>query len=90
MTGDKPGPYRVVENRLCFRGEDLLGGPLLQLEMMAAVLNAAKPRDVDLGPTLRALIGMTRGCKFLMGERLLGLGMPLSFSTPQKIRSPHE
>ena len=67
-----------------YRGEELLAGPLFQLEQFAAVLCAAKPRDPDLAATLRALIAMTRDCSFAPGERLLGDGTPLRLTTPQK------
>jgi hypothetical protein len=80
----KPGAYHVAANFLIHRGEELLAGPLFQLEQFAAVLNAAKPRDPDIAPTLRALIAMTRDCSFAPGERLLGDGTPLRLTTPQK------
>jgi hypothetical protein len=85
-----PGPYHIANNRLMFRSEELLEGPLLQLEMFARVLNASRPKDYDLAPTLRALIGMTRDCSFAMGERLLHDGTPIRMVTrqtpPQKRR----
>jgi hypothetical protein len=82
----RPGPYRVRDNCLFARDEELLSGPLLQLEMMCRVLNAAKPRDADLAATVRALIGMTRDCSFAPGERLLRDGTPLRIVQPQKRR----
>jgi hypothetical protein len=87
VTGSRPGPYRVVDNRLLYRGEDLLSnGPLFQLELFAKVLNAAKPRDPDIAPTVLALINMTRGTKYDLGPRLLERGAPISIATPQKLR----
>lgn len=85
-SAPRPGPYRVRDNALWFRDEELLAGPLLQLEMFARVLNAAKPRDPDLAPTLRALIGMTRDCSFATGPRLLSDGTPMRIVQPQKRR----
>lgn len=83
LSGAAHGPYRVADNHLCHRGEDLLGGPLFQLEQFAAVLNAAKPREPDIGPTVRALIGMTRDCSFSPGARLLSDGLPVRVTRPQ-------
>lgn len=79
-----PGAYRVEDNRLWFRTEELLGGPLLQLEWFRDVLNASRPKPDDIAPTLRALISMTRDCSFAPGERLLGDGTPLRIVQPQK------
>jgi hypothetical protein len=69
-----------------YRDEELLSGPLFQLEQFAAVLSAAKPREPDIAATLRALIGMTRDCSFAPGERLLADGTPLRITRPQKIK----
>jgi hypothetical protein len=80
----KAGPYRIESNRLMHGGEELLAGPLFQLEQFVAVLNAAKPRDPDIAPTLRALVAMTRDCSFAAGPRLLADGTPLKLVTPQK------
>lgn len=81
---NRPGPYRVRDNRLYFRDEELLGGPLFQIEQFCAVLNAARPKPDDIAASLRALISMTRDCSFAPGERLLGDGTPLRMTTPQK------
>jgi hypothetical protein len=81
---NRPGPYRVRDNRLWFRDEELLNGPLFQIEQFCAVLNAARPKPDDIAATLRALISMTRDCSFAPGERLLGDGTPLRMTTPQK------
>lgn len=82
----KVGPYRITHNCLTLRGEELIHGPLRQLEWFRDVLNAAKPRDPDLAPTLRALIKMTRDCSFGPGERLLADGTPMRIIQPQKRR----
>jgi hypothetical protein len=71
-----------------FGDEELLAGPLFQLELFANVLSAAKPRDPDLGPTIRALIAMTRDCSFAAGPRLLADGTPLRLVTPQRKPKP--
>jgi hypothetical protein len=84
VTRGKQSLYRVERNRLMLGDEELLGGPLFQLEQFVAVLNAAKPRDPDIAPTIRALIGTTRDCSFSPGERLLGDGTPLRLTTPQR------
>jgi hypothetical protein len=65
-------------------GEELLAGPLLQLEMFARVLNAADPDDSRVPATVRALIQMTRDCSFAPGARLLADGTPLRLTTKQK------
>jgi hypothetical protein len=80
----RSGAYRIDNNRLMFGDEELLSGSLFQLELFVAVLNAAKPRDPDLAPTLRALIAMTRDCSFACGPRLLADGTPLRLITPQR------
>lgn len=79
-------PYRVRDNGLWFRQEELLNGPLFQIEQFCRVLNAARPKPDDLAATLRALIGMTRDCSFAPGERLLNDGTPLRMTTAQKIK----
>lgn len=78
------GPYRIADNRLYFRDEELLSGPLFQIEQFCRVLNAARPKPDDLAPTLRALVSMTRDCSFAPGERLLGDGTPMRLITKQK------
>lgn len=78
-------PYRVADNRLWFREEELLDGALWQLERFADVLNAAQPRDEDLSPTLRALMGLTRDCSYGAGPRLLNDGTALRVLTKQKV-----
>lgn len=67
-----------------FGEEELLSGPLFQIEGFAAVLNAARPKEADLSATLRALIGGTRNCSFAVGPRLLADGTPLKMITPQQ------
>lgn len=79
--GDK---YRVDDNRLFRNGEELLAGPLYQLELFRNVLNAADPDDGRVPQTLRALIQMTRDCSFSPGARLLADGTPLKLITKQK------
>jgi hypothetical protein len=76
--------YRVAENRLYRNGEELLAGPLLQLEMFRNVLAAADPDDLRVPGTVRALISMTRDCRFDLGARLLADGAPLRLKTAQK------
>jgi hypothetical protein len=76
--------YWVDNNRLMRLGEELLAGPLLQLEMFARVLNAADPDDARVPATVRALISTTRDCSFAVGARLLADGTPLRMTTPQK------
>lgn len=83
-----PGPYRVADNKLWLKDEELLGGPLLQLEWFRNVLNACRPKSDDIAPTLRALIGMTRDCSFAPGERLLSDGTPMRIIQPQKRKIP--
>lgn len=84
MSAARSGPYRVRDNRLWYRDEELLAGPLLQIEQFCRVLNAARPKPDDLAATLRALIGMTRDCSFAPGARLLSDGTPMRIITPQK------
>lgn len=84
MIRRKSTAYRVEANRLMLDGEELLAGPLLQLEHFAAVLNLAKPTDPDLAALLRILIRTTRDCSFACGPRLLADGTPLKLTTPQK------
>jgi hypothetical protein len=78
------GKYVVADNRLMRLGEELLAGPLLQLEQFCRVLNAADPDDMRVPATVRALIQMTRDCSFAPGARLLADGTPLRMTTPQK------
>jgi hypothetical protein len=85
MTGCST-PFRISQNRLLLSDEELLAGPLFQLEQFARVLNAARPADENLAPTLRALIGMTRDCSFAPGPRLLADGTPMRIATPQKVK----
>lgn len=85
ISADK---YRVDANRLMRNGEELLAGPLLQLEMFARVLNAADPDDGRVPATVRALIMMTRDCSFAPGARLLADGTPLRMIRPQKGTRP--
>jgi hypothetical protein len=80
----KSTAYRVVSNRLMLHDEELLAGPLLQLEHFAAVLNIAKPMDEDIAPLLRILIRTTRACSFAVGPRMLADGTPLRITTPGK------
>jgi hypothetical protein len=80
--------YRVDDNRLMRLGEELLAGPLLQLEMFARVLNAADPDDGRVPATVRALIMTTRDCSFAPGARLLADGTPLRMTRPQKGTRP--
>lgn len=88
MTAPRAGPYKIDKNCLFFRDEELLSGPLLQLEQFCRVLNAARPKPDDLSSTLRALIGMTRDCSFAPGERLLSDGTPLRMIQPQRKPRP--
>jgi hypothetical protein len=81
--GDK---YWVDDNRLMRLGEELLAGPLLQLEMFRNVLNAADPDDMRVPATVRALIATTRDCSFSPGARLLADGTPLRMIQPQRCR----
>lgn len=82
----RPDKYWVDDNRLMRIGEELLAGPLLQLEMFGRVLNAADPDDSRVPATLRALIMMTRDCSFAPGARLLADGTPLRMVRPQRCR----
>lgn len=84
MTAPRIGPYRIDDNRLMFRDEELLSGPLFQIEQFCRVLNAARPKPDDIAASLRALISMTRDCSFAPGERLLGDGSPMRMVQPQK------
>lgn len=80
----RPEKYRVDSNRLMRNGEELLAGPIFQLEMFARVLNAADPDDAAVPQTVRALISMTRDCSFAPGARLLADGTPLRLTQRQK------
>lgn len=82
----RPDKYWVDDNRLMRIGEELLAGPLLQLEMFERVLNAADPDDSRVPATLRALIMMTRDCSFAPGARLLADGTPLRMVRSQRCR----
>jgi hypothetical protein len=88
VTAPRAGPYKIDNNCLFFRDEELLNGPLFQLEQFCRVLNAARPKPDDIAATLRALIGMTRDCSFAPGERLLSDGTPLRIFQPQRKPKP--
>lgn len=79
-----PGPYRVADNRIWLNDEELICGPLTQIEHFARVLNYVGPEDPDIAPLLRILIRTTRDCSYAVGGRLLADGTPLRLTTPQK------
>jgi hypothetical protein len=79
-----PGPYRVAENSLWLGDEELIKGPLTQLEHFCRVLDYVAPEDPDIAPLLRILIRTTRDCSYAAGPRLLADGTPLRVGTPQK------
>lgn len=80
--------YHVDSNRLYRLGEELLAGSIWHLEAMRDVLNACDPDDARVPATVRALIGMTRDCRFGVGARLLADGTPLKMVTKQKGTRP--
>jgi hypothetical protein len=80
----KSSAYRVEQNRLMVGEEELLSGPLLQLEHFAAVLNLVQPEDDDIAPLLRILFSTTPDCSYAVGPRLLADGTPLRMITPQR------
>lgn len=80
----KSSAYRVENNRLMLGDEELLSGPLLQLEHFATVLNLVKPEDDDIAPLLRMLFRTTPDCSYAVGPRLLADGTPLRMITPQR------
>lgn len=81
-----PGPYRVADNRIWLGDEELLAGPLTQLEHFTRVLNYVAPEDPDIAALLRILIRTTRDCSYAVGPRLLADGTPLRLTMPQKIK----
>lgn len=84
MSARRSGLYWISDNRLWYRDEELLAGPLFQIEHFAKALNLVRPRDSDLAPLLRILIRTTRDCSFAPGARLLADGTPMRIVTPQK------
>jgi hypothetical protein len=84
VTAPKSGRYRIENNRLMLAEEELLSGPLFQLEHFTRVLNLVKPEPSDIAPLLRILIRATRDCSFAVGPRLLSDGTPLRMTTPQR------
>lgn len=81
-----PGPYRVAENSIWLGDEELLAGPLTQLEHFCRVLNYVAPENPDIAPLLRILIRTTRDCSYAVGPRMLADGTPLRMTTAQKIK----
>jgi hypothetical protein len=70
--------FRVIDpGRLMLGEEELLAGPLPELDSMCRILNACDPPDENVVLLLRALIAGTRDCSFGPGTRLLSDGTPL-------------
>lgn len=69
--------YLVLGGRLMLGAEELLSGPVPEVQHMAHVLNAANPADDRIALTVRALIHGTRDCSFACGSRLMSDGTPV-------------